>query len=118
MGYSMLKIDEVDGAGPGGEMKFLRPELGVQAFGVNRFEIAPNMEGLEHDEVDTGQEEVNVIVRGSGVYRIDGEEVPFAAPMIFRFDPETTRQPVAGPDGFAMVAVGSCRGSYEAHGPF
>ena len=59
-----------------------------------------------------------MIVRGSGVYRIDGEEVPFAAPMIFRFDPETTRQPVAGPDGFAMVAVGACRGSYEARGPF
>jgi hypothetical protein len=118
MGYSMLRIDEVEGAGPGGAVKFLRRELGVQAFGVNWFELAPNAEGIEHDEVDTGQEEVNVIVRGSGVYRIDGEEVPFTAPMIFRFDPETTRQPVAGPEGFAMVAVGACRGSYEAHGPF
>ncbi len=118
MGYSMLKIDEVEGAGPAGAVKFLRRELGVQAFGVNWFELAPNMEGVEHDEADTGQEEVNVIVRGSGVYRIDGEEVPFAAPTIFRFDPETTRQPVAGPDGFAMVAVGARRGSYEARGPF
>ncbi len=90
----------------------------MEAFGVNWFELAPNAEGVEHDETGTGQEEVNVIVRGSGVYRIDGEEVPFAAPTIFRFDPQTTRQPVAGPDGLAMVAVGSCRGSYEAHGPF
>ena len=118
MGYSMLKIDEVEGSGPGGAVKFLRRELGVQAFGVNWFELPPNAEGVEHDEVGTGQEEVNVIVRGSGVYRIDGDEVPFTAPAIFRFDPETTRQPVAGPDGFAMVAVGACRGSYEAHGPF
>ena len=118
MGYSMLKIDEVEGAGPGGMVRFLRRELDVQAFGVNWFEIPPNAEGLEHDERATGQEEVNVIVRGTGVYRIDGAEVAFAAPMIFRFDPETTRQPVAGPEGFAMVAVGCPRGSYEAHGPF
>ena len=38
--------------------------------------------------------------------------------MIFRFDPETTRQPVAGPDGLTMIAVGARRGSYEARGPF
>ncbi len=80
MGYSVLKIDDVEGAGRGGMVKFLRRELDVQAFGVNWFEIGPNMEGVEHDEVDTGQEEVNVIVRGSGIYRIDGEEVPFTAP--------------------------------------
>jgi hypothetical protein len=52
------------------------------------------------------------------VYRIEDEEVPFAAGTIFRFDPDTTRQPVAGPDGFTMVAVGARRGSYEPRGPF
>jgi hypothetical protein len=31
---------------------------------------------------------------------------------------ETTRHPVAGPDGFAMVAIGARRGSYEPRGPF
>jgi len=118
VGYSMLRIDEVEGSGPGGAVKFLRRELGVEAFGVNWFELPPNAEGREHDEARTGQEEVNVIVRGSGVYRIDGDAVPFTAPTIFRFDPETTRQPVAGPEGLVMVAVGACRGSYEAHGPF
>ena len=55
---------------------------------------------------------------GSGVYRIDDEEVPFSAGTIFRFDPETTRQPVAGPEGFTMVAIGAARGSYVARGPF
>jgi hypothetical protein len=44
--------------------------------------------------------------------------VPFVEGTIFRFDPETTRQPVAGPDGFAMIAVGAPRGGYEARGPF
>jgi hypothetical protein len=118
MGYSAININDVEGAGPGGAVKFLRRELGVEAFGVNWFEIPPNAEGFEHDEVGTGQEEVNVVIRGSGVYRIDGEDVPIEAPMIFRFDPATTRQPVAGPDGLTFVAVGCRRGSYESHGPF
>ncbi|MES1247315.1 MAG: hypothetical protein ABUS54_06550 [Actinomycetota bacterium] len=119
MSYSVTHLDAIEGAGPGGVIKFVRRELGVQAFGVNWFELPPNAAGVRHDETSTGQEEVNVIVRGSGVYRIDDEtEVPFTAGSIFRFDPETTRQPVAGGDGFAMVAIGCPPGSYEPHGPF
>src|SRR5476649_2749648 len=118
MSYSVVNIAEIEGAGPGGAVKFLRRELGVEAFGVNWFELPPNAEGREHDEAGSGQEEVNIVIRGSGTYRIDGEEVAIQAPMIFRFDPETTRQPVSGPDGLTMIAVGAPRGSYEAHGPF
>ena len=115
MGYSKVNVHELEPGSPGGAV---RRELDLLAFGINWFELSPNADGHHHDERDSGQEEVNVIVRGSGVYVIDGEEVPFTAPMIFRFDPETTRQPVAGPDGLTMVAVGASRGSYEAHGPF
>jgi mannose-6-phosphate isomerase-like protein (cupin superfamily) len=118
MGYSVVKVDEIEAAGPGGAVRFVRRELGVEAFDINWFEVPPNMEGRRHDESESGQEEVNVIVSGSGVYRIDDEEVPFTVGTIFRFDPETTRQPVAGPDGFAMVAIGARRGSYEPRGPF
>jgi hypothetical protein len=118
MAWSTVHVDDIEGAGPGGAVKFVRRALGVEAFGVNWFDVPPNFEGREHDESASGQEEVNVIVRGSGVYRIDGEEVPFTAGSVFRFDPETTRQPVAGPDGFSMVAIGARRGAYEARGPF
>ncbi|HST18042.1 MAG TPA: hypothetical protein VLK36_10255 [Gaiellaceae bacterium] len=118
MGYSIVDVAAIEGAGPGGAVRFVRRELGVEAFGINWFEVAPNMEGRRHDETESGQEEVNVIIRGSGVYRVEGEVVPVHAGMILRFDPETTRQIVAGPDGVTMVAVGARRGSYEARGPF
>jgi quercetin dioxygenase-like cupin family protein len=118
MGYSMLNVDEIEGAGPGGAVRFVRRELGVAAFGINWYEIPPNTEGHEHDERESGQEEVNVIIRGSGVYRVEGEEIPVRAGTFMRFDPETTRVPVAGPDGLTMIAVGSPRGSYEPRGPF
>src|SRR5581483_7749324 len=118
MGYSVVTVSEIEPGGPGGSVRFVRRALGVEAFGINWFELGPNVEGYEHNEGSSGQEEVNVIVAGSGVYRVEGEEIACEPGTIFRFDPETTRQPVAGPDGLTMVAIGAPRGSYEARGPF
>jgi mannose-6-phosphate isomerase-like protein (cupin superfamily) len=118
MGYSMINVEDVEPSGPGDAVRFVRRELGVLAFGINWFEIPPGAEGLEHDESETQQEEVNVIIRGSGVYRIEGEDVPVRAGTFMRFDPGTTRVPVAGPEGMTMIAVGARRGSYEPRGPF
>ncbi|HEY4348301.1 MAG TPA: hypothetical protein VGM80_11995, partial [Gaiellaceae bacterium] len=63
MGYSIVRVDELEGSGPGGAVHFVRRELGVEAFGINWFEFPPNAEGYEHDESETEQEEVNVIIR-------------------------------------------------------
>ena len=52
------------------------------------------------------------------VCSVDGEEVSVRAGGFIRFDPETTRQAVAGPDGMTLVSVGARRGSYEPRGPF
>jgi hypothetical protein len=54
--YSIVHVDDIEGAGPGGAVHFVRRELGVEAFGINWFEIPPNTEGREHDESETGQE--------------------------------------------------------------
>jgi hypothetical protein len=118
MAYSLVHVDDIEPAGPGGAVRFVRRELGVEAFGINWFELPPNTEGREHDESGTGQEEVNIVVRGSGVYRIEGVDVPVRAGSILRFDPETTRVPVAGPEGMTMIGIGARRGSYEPRGPF
>jgi mannose-6-phosphate isomerase-like protein (cupin superfamily) len=118
MGYTVAHADEIEGSGPGGGFHFVRRELGVGAFGINWIELPPGAEGYEHDETDSRQEEVNVCVRGSGVYRVEGDEVPVRVGTFLRFDPETTRVPVAGPEGMTLLAVGARRGSYEPRGPF
>jgi hypothetical protein len=118
MGYSLVHVEEIEGSGPGSAFHFVRRELGVEAFGINWIELPPAVEGHEHDEAESGQEEVHVCVRGSGVYRVDGEEVPVRLGTFLRFDPETTRVPVAGPEGMTLLAVGARRGSYEPRGPF
>ena len=118
MAYSVAHIDDVEPGGPGKVVRFMRRRLGVGAFGINWFELPPNAEGHEHDETGSGQEEVTVVVKGSGKWRVDGEDVDAQVGTFLRFDPETTRCPIAGPDGMTFVAVGSPPGSYEARGPF
>jgi mannose-6-phosphate isomerase-like protein (cupin superfamily) len=118
LGYSIVHIDDLPSEGPGGAVRFVRRHLGVGAFGVNWFELPPNVEGREHSEEETQQEEVNIIVRGDGVYRVDGEDIPVRPGSVLRFDPETTRVPVAGSEGMTMIAIGARRGSYEPRGPF
>jgi uncharacterized cupin superfamily protein len=90
----MVQVDEIEPSGPGGAVRFVRRELGVEAFGINWFELPPGGVGREHDEADSRQEEVNVVVRGWGVWRVGDSE------------------------GMTFVAVGARRGSYEPRGPF
>jgi mannose-6-phosphate isomerase-like protein (cupin superfamily) len=118
MAYTMLNIDEVEPGGRTGVVKFVRRELGLEAFGLNWFDLPPNAEGHEHDETDSQQEEVNIVVRGDGIWRIDGEDVPVREGTILRFDPETVRVPFAGANGLSFIGIGARRGSYEARGPF
>ena len=118
MSYTVVNVDELEPGGRTGRVKFVRRALGLEAFGLNWFELPPDTEGHEHDEVESGQEEVNVVVRGGGIWRVDGDEVPVREGSILRFDPAAVRCPVAGPDGMAFLAIGARRGAYEARGPF
>jgi quercetin dioxygenase-like cupin family protein len=122
MGYSVVNADEIELSGRTGQVRFVRRVLGVEAFGINMFELAPDTPGHEHDEVDSGQEEVSFVVRGSGVWLVataaGKEEVPVREGSFIRFDPETVRAPLAGPDGLTFVSVGVRPGSYAARGPF
>lgn len=118
MAYSIVHIDDIEPAGPGGSVRFVRRELDVQAFGVNWFELPPNAVGHEHDEARTGHEEVTVVLRGSGIYRIEGEEIPVREGTFVRIDPEATRVPIAGPGGLTFLVIGAAHGGYERRGPF
>lgn len=118
MGYSLVHVEDIEPAGPGGAVRFVRRELGVEAFGINWFELPPDAEGREHDETSSEQEEVSLVVSGSGHWRVAGQEIPVRVGSFIRFDPDTVRCPVAGPNGMSFVSVGARRGSYEPRGSF
>ncbi|HXG77127.1 MAG TPA: cupin domain-containing protein [Gaiellaceae bacterium] len=119
MGYDVVQVADLAGEGPGGAVRFVRRRLRVEAFGINWLELAPGERGREHDERASGQEEVYVVVRGSGTLTVDGQAVELEPGTLVRVDPESTRVPVAGEQGLAFVAVGSPRDRpYEPRGPF
>lgn len=119
MGYSVVRIDELPGEGPGGAVRFLRRALGATAFGINHFTLPPGATGPEHDETASQQEEVVLVLLGSGELTVDGEVVALTPGTAVRLDPEARRVPTAGPDGLVFVTIGSPRTDpYVARGPF
>ncbi len=114
MGFSYVDVDSLEGEGPGGVVRKLRRALGAQAFGFNYFTIPAGITGREHDHADSNQEEVYVVVRGSGALRVDGEEIELKPGRFVRVDPSSTRVPVAGDDGLEFVTFGApLDGKYE-----
>jgi len=116
MPYSVVNVDEVEGTGPGGAVHFVRRELGVEAFGINWFELPPNADGFEHDEQTSGQEEVVVVIAGSGRWRIGSDVEPVTLGSFIRIDPGETRCPHAGPDGLTSSRSGAGPGHMSRTG--
>jgi mannose-6-phosphate isomerase-like protein (cupin superfamily) len=114
MGYSFVDVEELPGEGPGGAVRFTRKALGARAFGFNHITLPANATGHEHDETGSNQEEVYVVLGGSGRMRIDGDEVELKPGRLLRIDPGSTRCPTAGEAGLTFITFGApVGGSYE-----
>jgi len=107
-------IDSRDVESPNGIFKPMGRTLGVSAFGINQLELPPGAEGPMHDHAADGQEEVYVIVRGSGMIRLDGAEERLEPGKYVFVPPDQKRQMVAGGEGLAWVGVGCKPGAYAA----
>src|SRR6266545_4593334 len=105
--YSFVDVGDLPGEGPGGVVRKVRKALGAAAFGFNYFQLPAGAEGHEHDETQSGQEEVMFIVDGGGVLRVDGDEIELKRGRFVRLDPLARRCPVAGEDGLTFVTFGS-----------
>ena len=114
MGYDVVDVADLAGEGPGGMVRKVRRALGARSFGFNYFTIPAGVEGREHDHADENMEEVYVVVRGSGVMRVDGEDVELRPGRFLRVDPASTRVPIAGGVGLECVTFGApLDGKYE-----
>lgn len=107
MGYSVVDFETLEGEGPGGGVRKLRRQLGAHAFGFNHFRLGPGVTGREHDHAADRQEEVYVVLRGSGVMHVGEDEVELRPGIVLRVDPDTTRVPTAGSDGLDFVTFGA-----------
>ena len=102
MGYRVLDASTIEG-----RRKLVASGLEARSIRMNQFDNEPNQAGKEHDESESGQEEIYAALRGSGVIVVDGEEIPLEPGRYVLVEPETTRQVVAGPEGLAYLIVGA-----------
>ena len=102
MAYRVLDISTIEG-----RRKLVAAGLDASAIRMNQFDNEPNQAGKEHDERESGQEEIYTALRGSGVIVVEGEEIQLGPGRYVLVEPETTRQVVAGPEGLSYLIVGA-----------
>ena len=106
MSYTLFETASVEG-----RRKLVARELGARAIRMNQFDSPPGFAGSEHDERESGQEEVYLALRGEGVLRVGSEAIALVPGRYVRVTPEETRQVVAGPEGLSYLVVGAPCGS-------
>ncbi|MFP8952107.1 cupin domain-containing protein [Natrialbaceae archaeon A-arb3/5] len=112
MGYDTATKTDTESLVPDelGGMWMLADELGSEQVGISVLELEPGGEGKEHDEVETGQEEVYYVVDGSvEVELTDADEtVTLGADELVRIDPDESRQIAnRGDERAKLVLVGA-----------
>jgi mannose-6-phosphate isomerase-like protein (cupin superfamily) len=115
-GYTIknLKADVEDvaprfGLSPGLESRFAREALECEKSGVSYLRIAPGSR-IPFGHRHTVQEEVYVLVSGSGRVKLDDEVRELRQWDVVRVAPETMRAFEAGPDGIELLAFGAPAG--------
>jgi mannose-6-phosphate isomerase-like protein (cupin superfamily) len=94
--------------GPGMEARFARKHLDSEHLGVSYFRYASGVRspfGHSHHE----QEEVYVVIGGSGRIKLDDEIVPLRQWDVVRVAPAVVRGFEGGPEGLEFIAVGADR---------
>lgn len=92
-GYTIKHRDEFETMEGSGEAtwRLARKALGTSAFGFNLVEIGPGGEIPEHDEAESGQVEVFIVLEGDAVMRLAGEEHQAPAGTFASIEPPVSR---------------------------
>jgi mannose-6-phosphate isomerase-like protein (cupin superfamily) len=104
--FTVKAIDELQSI-HGGAVKLAASELGIESFGLQILEFPGGFEHYpEHDHSHDGQEEVYVVLRGSGAFVVDGERVEIDPGRILRVSADSRRRLEVGPEGIRFLAIG------------
>jgi uncharacterized cupin superfamily protein len=102
-GYTIVHMDDFERPFP--KWALARKSIGLQSFGMNVVELPPGETIPEHDETESDQEEVFIVLSGEPTMVIDGEEHPAPAGTFTRLDPEPKRFVVNHSDADATVLI-------------
>ncbi|HEX6666162.1 MAG TPA: cupin domain-containing protein [Solirubrobacterales bacterium] len=115
--YTIKHRDEFESMEGSGECtwRLARKALGTSAFGFNLVQIDPGGEMPEHNEAESGQVELYVILDGDAVMRLEGEDHPAPAGTFASIDPPASRTILNRSEApvMAMLIGVDPAGSYE-----
>jgi mannose-6-phosphate isomerase-like protein (cupin superfamily) len=100
--------DSASGRAAGMQARFARSHIDSEQIGVTLISYEPGVRspmGHSHRE----QEEVYVIVAGSGRIKLDDDILDLRPWDVVRVAPSTVRGLEAGPDGLEVIAIGAAR---------
>lgn len=113
--YTVKRMDEMEGFYKGLFLK-ARAELGVSSFGMAVIELGPGSDAHpSHDHDSQGQEEVFIVLRGTGEMELDGDTIALDPETVVRVGPAAKRRIIPGSEGMRLIALGGVPGKpYEA----
>lgn len=92
-GYTIKHRDEFESMEGSGDStwRLARKALGTSAFGFNLVEIGPGGQIPEHNEEESGQVELFIVLEGDAVMRLQGEDHPAPAGTFASIEPPVSR---------------------------
>jgi quercetin dioxygenase-like cupin family protein len=92
-GYTIRHRDEFESMEGSGDStwRLARKALGTSAFGFNLVEIEPGGQIPEHDEAQSGQVELYIVLEGEATMRLEGEDHPAPAGTFVSIEPSASR---------------------------
>jgi|SRR5689334_18135468 len=110
--YTLMNLKQIDNAAESFgladnlEARFARKPMGLANLGISYQKLEPGFRlpfGHEHSQ----QEEVYVVIGGSGRAKVDDEIVALAQWDALRVPVNVTRSFEAGADGLELIAIGA-----------
>jgi quercetin dioxygenase-like cupin family protein len=96
------------------EARFATKRLDCERIGLTVYAVKPGRRlgfGHSHDQ----DEEVYLVLSGSGRFKIDDEVIEVGARDVVRFPPATVREWEAGEDGMEFIAFGTHHEDEKGH---
>jgi mannose-6-phosphate isomerase-like protein (cupin superfamily) len=94
------------GMAPDVEARFANSEMETSRLGISYQRLAPDAR-LPFGHKHSAQEEIYVVLEGSGRVKLDDELRDVTQWDAVRVGPDTVRSFEAGPEGLALLAVGA-----------
>jgi mannose-6-phosphate isomerase-like protein (cupin superfamily) len=110
--YTKKNLRDVENQAPNFGMpeeldaRFARSEIEGSTLGLSVMKLDPGFR-MPFGHKHSNQEEVYVVVRGSGRVKVEDEIVELREWDAIRFDKDTMRNMEAGPDGIEYLAFGA-----------